>query len=128
MEETKKALWADYEERKNQMKGVEIGSQEYADLARDLDDIRNELIKVEQIESEDRKTKRNNKIALIGHVLTAGVGLIGIGVSLAEWFGDKKIQKETIRNAWEFDKSGNIITSSPGKVFIPDTMKNKSKR
>ena len=128
MKETKKALWADYEERKNQMKGVEIGSQEYADLARDLDDIRNELIKVEQIESEDRKTKRNNKIALIGNVLTAGVSLIGIGVSLAEWFGDKRIQKETIRNAWEFDKSGNIITSSPGKAFILDTMKNKSKR
>ena len=110
MKNLKEALWSDYTENTELINGVEIGTTEYKNFMDERDKIRNELIKVEQIE-EDRITKeyeidsekRNN---FIGHAITLGTFAVSTIISVY-----------AISKTFRFDQEATI-TSTLGRGII----------
>ena len=89
MDEIKKALWEDYESTKKELKGFNVGTDEHKMLSEEKDRLRNELIKLEQInqdsnvklsqiESEDKREKIRNVISIGTFVVTTGVSVYAI--------------------------------------------------
>ena len=118
MENLKKALWADYEDNSGVMDSLEIGSAEYKIFMEERDKIRNELIKVEQIE-EDRETKKqqiesDNKNELIRNRITIGTFIASTVVSIY-----------TVVRTFKFDQEStvtstlgrNVLTNVTSKIF-----------
>lgn len=90
MNKIKEALWNDYEEKKEVLESLNVGSEEYRVVASELDNIRKELIdidktvaeneiKVTQIAEESKKEKTRNKITIgtfVGSSLLSVYGLV----------------------------------------------------
>lgn len=86
MEKTKEALWADYERVSKQIESLEVKDEKYQVLLEERDKIRNELIKLEQvnmdvdlkklqIEAEDKREKVRNGITIGTFAITTGVSI-----------------------------------------------------
>lgn len=110
MDKLKKALWADYAENTEIINGLEVGSPEYKTFTDERDKIRNELIKVEQIE-EDRITKEKeiesgNKNEKIRNRITIGTFVVSTVVSVY-----------TVVKTFKFDQEATI-TSTLGRNVI----------
>lgn len=89
MNETKQTLWKDYDEINDLMKMVNIQDEQYKMLLEEKDKIRNELIKLEQTQSEakikleqivaeDKREKKRNLITIGTFTVTTGVSIFGI--------------------------------------------------
>lgn len=89
MSKIESALWQDYNDVSNRMKGLEVNSNEYFDAVKEKDEIRNELLKLEQInndtmvkvsqiEAENKREKVRNRITIGTFVVSTGVSLYAI--------------------------------------------------
>ena len=88
MEKLKEALWADYEENSVLSNSLGIGSAEYRICVEDRDKLRNELIKIEQLEADkiikDKQIefdKHNEKIKNAITIATLGSSLLALFAS-----------------------------------------------
>ena len=89
MRKIKEALWTDYNEVSDLIKGLDVKSDKYKEALEERDRIRNELIKLEQIEqekdtkliqieSENKREKIRNGITIGTFVVTTGVSVYAI--------------------------------------------------
>lgn len=89
MEKIKNALWQDYKKVSDQINGLDVKSEGYTAALEERDRLRNELIKLEQvdqdrsvklsqIEAEDKREKIRNGITIGTFVVTTGVSVYAI--------------------------------------------------
>lgn len=89
MEKIKKALWEDYERANEELGQFTVGTDEHKLLSEEKDKLRNEIIKLEQInqdnnvklsqiEAEDKRDKIRNGISIGTFVVTTGVSVYAI--------------------------------------------------
>lgn len=89
MSEIRETLWKDYENVDNQIKDCNLSNESRKELLEERDKIRNELIKLKQIDkeenvklevmkSEDKREKVRNGISLCTFVITTGVSIYAI--------------------------------------------------
>ena len=89
MNKIKETLWADYERVSTQIQSLETQDTKYELLLEERDKLRNELIKLEQmnletglkksqIEAEDKREKVRNQITLGTFAVTTGVSVFAI--------------------------------------------------
>lgn len=78
MSKIEEALWQNYEKINGQIDELEVGSEEYNVAQRERDEIRNELIKLKQIEEENRRDKIRNGITIGTFIVSTGVSLYAI--------------------------------------------------
>lgn len=78
MEKIEEALWANYEEANIRVSGLENGSEVLDEALKERDNVRNELIKMEQIKSENRREKIRNYITVGSLALTTFVSCLGL--------------------------------------------------
>lgn len=106
MKKLKEALWADYEESTILSNSLEIGSAEYKACAEDKDKIRNELIKVEQIEAD--RIIKDKQIEFDKHdeKIKNGITMATLGLSVVALFASFRFDKEA------------TFTSTAGKGIV----------
>lgn len=78
MNEIKEALWHDYKEVSDLIESLDANSEEYKVASEDRDKIRNELIKLEQIELENEHEKIRNGITIGTFLVTTGVSIYAL--------------------------------------------------
>ena len=89
MEKINDALWQDYKAISDCIEGLQIGSEGYEAALEERDKLRNELIKLKQIEeeknikkyqmeSEDKREKIRNGITIGTFVVSTGVSIYAI--------------------------------------------------
>lgn len=89
MNKIKEALWKDYKESGDLINKLDAGSDAYKAALEERDKLRNELIKLEQIEqekemkqtqieSEDKREKIRNGISIGTFAITTGVSIYAI--------------------------------------------------
>ena len=89
MEKINEALWHDYKKAGDLIESLEVGSDGYKAALEERDRLRNELIKLEQInqerslkesqiESENKREKIRNGITISTFVVTTGVSVYAI--------------------------------------------------
>lgn len=89
MSKIKEALWKDYKEVNDLIGSLEVGTEDYVTSLEERDKLRNELIKLEQIEldsnaklcqieSEDKHEKIRNLITIGTFVVSTGVSVYAI--------------------------------------------------
>lgn len=110
MEKLKETLWSDYDDNSVMIKGFTPGSTEYKTLMEERDKIRNELLKVEQIE-EDREVRKqqiesDNKNELNRNRIAIGTFAITTVVSIY-----------TVVKTFKFDQE-STITSTLGRNML----------
>ena len=120
MSEIKEALWNDYKDASDRINVLEVGTEEYTLALEERDKLRNELIKLEQIErdtnvkvcqieSEDKREKIRNGI-------TIGTFLVTTGVSVY-----------TIAKTFKFDQVATV-TSTLGRNILNGVVPKMFKR
>lgn len=120
MNKLKEALWADYEENSNLISDLDVDSQEYRSFKDERDKIRNELIKVIQIE-EDKNIKEleiesNNHNEKIKNRITIGTFIVTSVISVY-----------TVIKTFKFDEEATI-TSTLGRNIISNITSKLFKR
>ena len=120
MNKLKEALWADYEENSNLISDLDVDSQEYRSFKDERDKIRNELIKVIQIE-EDKNIKEleiesNNRNEKIKNRITIGTFVVTSVISVY-----------TVIKTFKFDEEATI-TSTLGRNIISNITSKLFKR
>lgn len=75
MKETKETLWEDYKEVKQQIKEAGIDHPKYELLVGQLDKIRDKIVKLEEIESENKRDKNRNIMTGISIGTTSVIGI-----------------------------------------------------
>lgn len=89
MNKIKEALWQDYNNISKVIGGLDVASKEYEAALEERDKLRNELIKLEQInqdkdmklsqiESEDRRERTRNIITIGTFVVSTGISVYAI--------------------------------------------------
>lgn len=110
MEKIKQALWKDYEGASKELKELNIGSEEYKALAEERDKLRNELIKLEQIEQEtnikETQIKSEDKREKVRNGITIGTFVVTTGISVY-----------TIAKTFKFDQVATV-TSTLGRNIL----------
>lgn len=114
MNKLKEALWNDYNENSAIINELAIGSNECKIYMEENDKIRNELIKVEQIEADKemkyRQLESDNRNEKIKNGITIVSTLIGLGISV--W---------GIKTTFKFDE-GATVTSTLGHGILNSTI------
>lgn len=101
MSKISERLEKEYDDVKECLIHVNIGSDEYERLSKEADNIRNEIIKAEQIEMENKREMRK---------------LLFLCISTAIGFA---IQIKTINKSFKFDESATL-TSTIGRSSVLD--------
>lgn len=120
MKKTKEALWKDYNDVDEKIKVVDIDNERYELLLETKDKLRNELIKIDQvnmeflmkqkqIEAENKREKTRNAITIVSFVITTGVGI---------W---------TVIKTFRFDQT-STITSTLGRSGLTNVVSKIFKR
>lgn len=78
MSKIEEALWNDYEAVNDLLGGLEINSKEYEDASKERDNIRNELIKLNQTVSENKRDKIRNIISIVTFTVSTVVSVYAI--------------------------------------------------
>lgn len=120
MEKIKEALWSNYEDATKNLCSLEVDSPEYKMVLEEQDKIRNELIKLEQIESDvkvktaqiEAEDKREN----VRNKITIGTFLVTTGVSVY-----------TIAKTFKFDQVATV-TSTLGRNILNGVVPKMFKR
>lgn len=120
MEKTKETLWADYRKVSDQIDSLETKDDKYELLLEERDKIRNELIKLEQVnmdvEMKKLQIETENKREKIRNGITIGTFAVTTGVSI--W---------TVIKTFRFDQ-GSTITSTLGRNSISNVVSKMFKR
>lgn len=99
MKETKKALWEKYGKVNSQIEKLDVKDEDYKWLIERIDKTMSDIVKLEQIESENKRERNRN----IAQYVTLGVTTVsGLFVVLA---------------SFEFDKT-STLTSTVGKSSV----------
>ena len=99
MKETKKALWEKYGKVNSQIEKLDVKDEDYKWLIERSDKTMSDIVKLEQIESENKRERNRN----IAQYVTLGVTTVsGLFVVLA---------------SFEFDKT-STLTSTVGKSSV----------
>lgn len=105
-----KALWKNYEETSTILGELTIGSTEYNKVIEDLDRIRNELVKLKQIEVDkfikENELKNENRKEKIRNIITIATFSCSTIISLI-----------TINKTFKFDE-GATVTSTLGRGVL----------
>lgn len=109
MDKTKETLWKDYNNADDQIKDLKVTDENYKLLLEEKDKIRNEIIKLEQLESETKRDNVRNCITVGTFVVTTGVGV---------W---------TVMKTFKFDEVATI-TSTLGRNSLSNVMSKMFKR
>lgn len=78
MEKIKDAFWQDYESASDLIKGLDVESERYQAALEERDRLRNELLKLKQIESENEREKIRNGISIITFAVSTVVSVCAI--------------------------------------------------
>ena len=78
MSKIEEALWQDYKAISDRIEVLDIESEGYEAALGERDKLRNELLKLEQIESENKREKIRNGITVGTFVVSTGVSLYAI--------------------------------------------------
>lgn len=103
MKKLLESLWKDYEEAREVIESVNKDNPMYEKLLEDRDKVRNELVKLEQLESENKREKTRNIISIVTFIITTLVGI---------W---------TVIKAYKFDESATM-TSTLGRTSISNVV------
>lgn len=103
MKETREILLADYEDVSEKLKCVSKDEDAYKELLNDRKAIRDELVKMEEIDSENKRDKIRNIIT---------IGTFSITSSLSVW---------ALLRTLRFDESGTV-TSTAGRGIVSDVV------
>lgn len=110
MNNIRDALWQDYEDVENLIGDLVIGSEDYDVAIKERDNIRNELLKLEQIEKETEVKKiqndSENKREWIRNVIT----IVTFGISTV-------ISLYTINKTFKFDEE-STVSSTLGRGIL----------
>lgn len=109
MNELKEAFWQDYKDVDVIFKSSEVGSDNYVRTMEEKDKIRNELIKIEQIEAENNREKIRNMIT---------VGTFGVSTVVGVW---------TVVKTFKFDHVATV-TSTLGRNILNGALPKMFKR
>lgn len=120
MSKIENALWQDYNNVSNRMKGLEVNSNEYLDAVEERDKIRNELIKLEQINNDTKvkvsQIEAENKREKVRNGITIGTFVVSTGVSLY-----------AIAKTFKFDQVATV-TSTLGRNILNGVVPKMLKR
>ena len=110
MNNIKEALWQDYKDANNLIGDLVVGNEDYDVAIKERDNIRNELIKLEQIE-QDTKVKvshieSENKREKIRNGITIGTFVVSTVVSVC-----------AINKTFKFDQVATV-TSTLGRNIL----------
>jgi hypothetical protein len=103
MKETKEILLADYSDINEKLKCIDKDDNAYSKLLEDRRSIRDELVKMEGIESENRRDKIRNIITVGTFTITSSISVWGL--------------LRTLR----FDENATI-TSTAGRGIVSDVV------
>ena len=78
MNKIEEALWHDYKEVSDLIKGLDEKSERYGAASEERDRIRNELIKLKQLDSENEREKIRNGITIGTFVVSTAVSVYAI--------------------------------------------------
>lgn len=110
MSKIKEALWKDYDEATKKLEGEKVGSDTYKILSEERDKLRNELLKLEQIEKDTNvkvtQNQSEDKREKIRNIITIGTFVVTTLVSV-----------RTISRTFEFDKEATV-TSTLGRNIL----------
>ena len=120
MRKIEEALWNDYNAVNGQIKRWDVGSEEHNALSEERDKLRNELLKLEQIERETNVKKSQleseNKREKIRNGITIGTFVVSTGVSLY-----------AIAKTFKFDQVATV-TSTLGRNILNGVVPKMLKR
>lgn len=110
MENLKEKLWSDYKDAHDILGGLNVGSNEYNAINNEVERIRNELLKLEQIENEKNlkilEIENENKREKIKNIINITMFTVSSIISLI-----------TINKTFKFDQEATI-TSTLGKNIL----------
>ena len=121
MSKVEDALWQDYNDVSNRIKGLtDVNSNEYLDAVAERDKLRNELIKLEQIDNDTKvkvlQIEAENKREKIRNGISIGTFVISTGVSLY-----------AITKTFKFDQVATV-TSTLGRNILNGVVPKMLKR
>lgn len=120
MMKIKEALWQNYKKVNEQLETFDVGSNEHKALLEERDKLRNELLKLEQIEQEKEMKKSQieseDKREKIRNGITIGTFAISTGVSLY-----------AIAKTFKFDQVATV-TSTLGRGILNGVVPKMLKR
>ena len=99
MSKIREALWQEYEKATKELESCNVGSDEYKVVSERQDRIWNDLIKLEQVDTEDKNEFIRNLIS---------VGTFGITTVVTIW---------SVNKTFKFDKVATV-TSTLGKGIL----------
>lgn len=110
MEKIRQALWADYKDVSEKLTVVASDDNRYKDLLDERDKLRNELIKLDQVEMETKIKKSqieaDDKRELVRNKITIGTFIVSTGISVY-----------AIVRTFKFDQTGTV-TSTLGRNIL----------
>lgn len=120
MHKIKNALWSDYENVSGLLKGLDKGDERYESALKERDNIRNELLKIEQIELEkttnEKQLKSESRKDLIHRIIEVSTFTVSTLVSIY-----------SIVLTFKFDQS-STITSTLGRNILSGAIPKANKR
>ena len=120
MHKIKNALWSDYENVSGLLKGLDKEDNRYEQAMKERDNIRNELLKLEQIELErtvnDKQLKSESRKELVHRIIELSTFTVSTLVSIY-----------SIVLTFKFDQS-STITSTLGRNILSGAIPKVNKR
>lgn len=120
MSKIKETLWGDYKKVSDLIDGMNIGSNGYEAACKERDEVRNELIKLEQIEHDKEvklsQIKSENEREKIRNMITIGTFVVSTGVSIY-----------AIAKTFKFDQVATV-TSTLGRNILNGVVPKMLKR
>lgn len=120
MNKTKEALWKDYNDVNEKLTVIGKDDADYEMLLRERDNIRNEMIKLDQVEMETNVKKcqidAENKREKIRNRITIGTFVVTTGISVY-----------TIIRTFKFDED-STVTSTLGRGILNGVIPKMFKR
>lgn len=120
MEKVRKTLWSDYEKVSGEIEGMQPNTDGYQSKLEERDKLRNELIKLAQIEEENKikisQIEAENKRESIRNRITIGTFIVTTGVSVY-----------AIAKTFKFDQVATV-TSTLGRNILNGVIPKMMKR
>lgn len=120
MHKIKEALWSDYENVSGLIKGLDKKDEHYESAVEERDNIRNELIKLEQIEAEkimnERQIKFESRKELVHQIINVSTFTVTTIVSIF-----------SIIKTFKFDDH-STITSTLGRNILSGAIPKSGRR
>lgn len=109
MRKTKETFWDDYDKVSNQINDLQVEDNKYEMLLREKDNLRNEIVKLEQVESEYKRE-------LLRSIRDGAT--FGISLMFSIW---------TVVKTFKFDENSSV-TSTLGRGILNSAMPKILKR